>query len=481
MLYYLDSDKLIFGSEMKALLAFGIPKKIDTISLYTYLQLNYIPGPATIFENVYKMVPGTYLLIKNGIVRKKKYYRIPEQTSVTMNISYEDAGKKLMELLDAAVQRRLVADVPLGAFLSGGIDSSVIAALAARHSPFINTFSIGYKDEPYFDETHYADLVAKKLNTDHTVFSLTNDDLFENLFKVLDYTDEPFADSSALAVHILSMYTRKKVTVALSGDGADEMFAGYNKHYAHFKARKSGLSAGMIKAGEAIWKRIPQSRNSGIGNKARQLNRFAQGLRLSEKERYWNWCAFTDETTSRELFAGRLDETEYLKRKNKLLGSIGTGDGICDILYTDMHLVLQNDMLTKVDMMSMANSLEVRTPFLDHEVVDFVFSLPEKYKINAGIRKRILQDTFREVLPDELYKRPKQGFEVPLIKWLRTDLRTLITDDLLKESTIREQGLFDPTEIKRMIAKLFSSNPEDIHARIWGLIVFQYWWKKYFL
>jgi asparagine synthase (glutamine-hydrolysing) len=201
LLIYKDEDKLIFASEMKALLAFGISRKIDYTSLYQYLQFNYIPGPASIFKGVKKLEPGHYLFIRKNRVVKKAWYRIPyDKKKAKKNpLSYEQQQKELVTLMDQAVQRRLISDVPLGAFLSGGIDSSVIVALASRHTRQLNTFSIGYKDEPFFDETRYARLVADKYNTNHTVFSLTNQDLYDHLFDVLEYTDEPFADSSALA------------------------------------------------------------------------------------------------------------------------------------------------------------------------------------------------------------------------------------------------------------------------------------------
>jgi asparagine synthase (glutamine-hydrolysing) len=198
-------------------------------------------------------------------------------------MDYAGAQERLAQLLEASVKRRLIADVPLGAFLSGGIDSSVIVALAARHTDHLNTFSIGYKDEPFFDETRYANLVARKFKTNHTVFSLSNDDLYEHLFDMLDYTDEPFADSSALAVFILSKRTRKKVTVALSGDGADELFAGYNKHRGEYRVREGGLTTELAKGLAPLWNALPKSRNSPLGNKVRQLQKLAEGARLGRK------------------------------------------------------------------------------------------------------------------------------------------------------------------------------------------------------
>jgi asparagine synthase (glutamine-hydrolysing) len=485
LLVYRDNDKVIFASEMKAMLAFDIPRKLDLVSLYNYLQLNYIPGPASIFKGVKKLRPGYYLHIRNGKVMTKAWYKIPYDKKKAKNnpLNYDQQQKELVKLMDESVQRRLISDVPLGAFLSGGIDSSVIVALASRHTDHLNTFSIGYKDEPFFDETKYANLVAQKYKTNHTVFSLTNNDLYDHIFDVLNYIDEPFADSSALAVNILARRTREKVTVALSGDGADELFAGYNKHMGDYRVRQGGWKAEAVHALSPLWEILPKSRNSAMGNRVRQFQRFAKGMSLSNKDRYWQLATFTDEKDAKKLFkksvAKMVGKKLYAKRRKKILEHIHQDGDINEVLYTDMHLVLENDMLTKVDLMSMANSLEVRTPFLDYKVVDFAFSLPESSKIDLKMKKKIVQDAFRPLLPEELYKRPKHGFEVPLLKWFRNELKPLITDELLSDQFIEEQGLFSVDEIRSLKAKLFSNNPEDIHARIWGLIVFQHWWKKW--
>jgi asparagine synthase (glutamine-hydrolysing) len=417
----------------------------------------------------------------------KAWYRIPYDPKKTQKnkLSYEQQQKKLLELMDDAVARRLVADVPLGSFLSGGIDSSAITALAARHTPHLNTFSIGFRDEPFFDETKYANLVAKMHQTNHTVFSLTNQDLYDHIFEVLDYIDEPFADSSALAVYILSKRTREKVTVALSGDGADELFAGYNKHMGEFQVRRGGFKAEAVTGLNLLWDILPKSRNSFFGNRIRQFQRFSRGMLSGPKDRYWDWASFVSERDARNLLspASRRKVGKKLaeKRRRDILEHLHADGDLNEVLLTDMNLVLPNDMLVKVDMMSMANSLEVRTPFLDYKVVNFAFSLPVESKINATMKKRIVQDAFRPMLPEELYKRPKQGFEVPLLKWFRNELRPLITDDLLSDDFIESQGIFDVEAVRALKTQLFSRNPGDIHARIWALIVFQHWWKKWMM
>ena len=480
---YKDDDKLIFASEIKAILAFDIPKEIDNTALYEYLQLNYIPAQHSIFKNISKLKPGTFLKIKNNNVEEKEYYKIPFHTDEEIkkiNIKYDDAKNKIFELLDNSVKLRLISDVPLGAFLSGGIDSSIITALASKYTDKLNTFSIGYKDEPLFDETRYAQTVAKKYKTDHTVFSLTNDDLFSVLFDVLDYTDEPYADSSALAVNILCRHTKKHVTVALSGDGADELFGGYNKHRAELRIQNAGFAEKSISLLNPLWNNLPKSRNSFFSNKIRQFERFSKGMNLSADERYWKWCSFASENEIENLLKIK-NTSDYFEHKKYLLKNISGKNGMNEILYSDMNLVLQNDMLVKVDMMSMENSLEVRTPFLDYNLVNYIFSLPSEFKIDKSFGKKILQDTFRDLLPEEIYHRPKHGFEVPLLKWFRKELRSFIFDELLNEEFIKEQGIFNFEEISKLKYKLFSNNPGDATARIWGLAVFQYWWKKYFM
>ncbi|TAH39086.1 MAG: asparagine synthase (glutamine-hydrolyzing) [Bacteroidetes bacterium] len=491
LLYFHDRDKFLFSSELKSLVALGIPKVLDEASLFMYLQLNYIPGPNSIFKGVRKLMPGHSINIdlKKPLpeIEELKYYEIPpaekEETLKKSIGSYQEQQQKFRELLEASVKRRLVADVPLGTFLSGGIDSSVITSIAAKNTKKLKTFSIGFKDEPLFDETKYAELVANKYNTDHTAFKLTNDDLFQNIFNALDYLDEPFADSSALNVYILSKETRKHVTVALSGDGADELFGGYNKHAAEHKARSGGILNNLLRGTAPFLQSLPQSRNTRRGNMIRKAAKMAEGLQLDPHERYWRWASFENEKkASAFLWNGSIPASvfsEYESRKNFQLRFLRHIHSLQEVLYTDMQLVLVNDMLVKVDMMSMANSLEVRVPFLDHIVVDFAFSLPIQSKIDSTGRKKILRDTFRNDLPAELYNRTKQGFEVPLLKWFRKELRSLIDDGYLGKEFVEEQNIFQYDKIQSLKQKLFGSNPGDAAAQIWALIVFQHWWKKW--
>lgn len=483
LLYQFDEDKFVFGSEMKSILAYGVEKSIDYSSLYLYLQLNYIPGSDSIFTGVKKLSPGHFIKVSRGKIETGKYYSIPYDQSAERNtLPYGDAKEKLKSLLEASVKRRLVSDVPLGAFLSGGIDSSVVCALAVKHKPDLQTFSIGYRDEKFFDETSYANLVAKKLQTKHTVFSLSNTDLFNSLESFLNYIDEPFADSSAIAVNILSKETRKHATVALSGDGADELLAGYNKHEAFYRMMHPGATESFAMMLAPFAKLFPQSRNRGFANKVRQVMRYRDARSLSQQDRYWRLATFADKDQAMNLLHPDLRTNfwlkDYVSRRKDILSTIPDNATINDVLLTDMRLVLPGDMLTKVDMASMANSLEVRVPFLDFEVVNFLFSLPGDFKINGSMRKRLLQDAFRDILPSKLYKRPKKGFEVPMLKWLRNELKPMI-EDLLSQKAIEDQGIFFYPEVERLKQQLNSSNPGDSHARVWGLVVFQSWYRRY--
>ncbi|HND83140.1 MAG TPA: asparagine synthase (glutamine-hydrolyzing) [Chitinophagales bacterium] len=481
--YYSDDDFFFFGSELKNILQFPIKKEIDWSAVSLYFQMNYIPGKNAIFKNIQRLEPGQQLSIRNNNIEIKRWYNIPYNAlnAEQNQLSYEEQKKKLLALMDDSVRLRLIADVPLGAYLSGGIDSSVVTAMASRHTPHLNTFSIGFESNAFFDETPYANLVAKHFKTNHTVFKLKNDDLFESLHELLDYTDEPFADSSALLVNILSKFTRQHVTVALSGDAGDELFAGYNKHYGEWQMRNNSWQASIIHLLQPVWEKLPKSRSGNIANKIRQLERFAKGMDLKPAERWWQWCCINDTNYVEQLIGDKADLsiTEMIKIRQQYASLVQYDGTLNDCLLADVNMVLPYDMLTKVDRMSMRNSLEVRVPFLDYRIVEFAFSLPVSSKINGNMKKKIVQDAFREVLPNELYNRPKKGFEVPLLQWFRTDLKDKILNDWLSDEYIQQQGVFNINTIQQLKLQLFSNNPGDVHAQIWALIVFQNFWRKY--
>ncbi len=478
LLLYQDDNHLLFASEMKSLLAYGFERKLDQEALRLYFQLTYVPAPLTMIEGVRKIQPGHFVRITKGQVVSKKYYDFPFREKALIH-DLELSKKELQKRLRKSVQDRLVSDVPLGAFLSGGIDSSVIVALASEQVKDLNTFSIGFRDNQYFDETKYADLVAKKYKTNHHVFSLTNDDLINAVDEAVGYLDEPFADSSALPVHILSRETRKHVTVALSGDGADELFSGYNKHTAWLLTQSRSLKSKLIGGLGPLWNQLPKSRNSLITDTFRKLDRFAKAKKLTPQERYWFLASFTSKSQVENLL---LDKEKKVSDdfKNQLIDLIQTGD-LNEMLALDCQLVLPGDMLAKVDHMSMANSLEVRVPFLDHSVVEFAFQLDASLKAKGGEKKIVLREAFRDLLPEELYHRPKHGFEVPLLDWFRNELRGELDLVVFNQKRVEEQKLFDWNEISRIKKALNSSDPGDSHIIIWSLYVFQKWYDRYFL
>jgi len=482
LLFYNSEEFFAFGSEMKALLKFDIPRTLDHNSLYTYLQLNYIPEPHSIIKDLKKLEPGHYLKVDaQKRLQSIPFYQLEYDPAKPgyRDLNYEDAKVELIERLSQSVQNRLVSDVPLGTFLSGGIDSSLITALASRHQKDLHTFSMGFKDHPQFDESKHAELVAKKYRTSHQTFMLGEQDLLDSLSDTLNYIDEPFADSSALAVHALSKKTSGFVKVALSGDGADELFAGYNKHRGEFLMRKDGVKSALTKNLSFLWQVLPKSRHTKVGNLFRKLHKFSEGSALSIPDRYWLWAGLQNEADAANLMTSKLKGDVYQRRKHNLINPLMQSEDFNNILYTDLNMVLLGDMLRKVDLMSMACSLEVRTPFLDHNVVNFAFELPSAYKITEFSTKRILRDAAKDFLPPSLYDKPKQGFEVPLWSWLNGELRELVFDDLLSVEFLQEQNIFNVSYVNLLKDRLQSKQPADVQANIWALVVFNHWWKRY--
>lgn len=468
LVYALNDQRLIFSSELKALKEFEAFDELDKQALNLYFQLTYIPAPFTVFKNAKKLLPGHFMEIREGHASIKKYYQPPFRPE-TMIPDYEEAKNELRERLESAVKLRMISDVPLGTFLSGGIDSSIISALAHQHASELHTFSIGYRDHPFFDETAYAESVAKKLGTRHHVFSLSNQDLLDHVHSVVDYLDEPFADSSALPMYILSRETRKHVTVALSGDGADELFSGYNKHEAWDRSIRKNAVNSILKLAGGMLRFLPRSRQNTWTNFFRQVEKYRNILALPLKERYWHLAAFIPEPEVRKLIL--TDFYEGVENfKQELLQEIDHSD-LNLVLELDVLLVLAGDMLRKVDAMSMANSLEVRVPFLDHRVVETAFRIPSNLKLNEKGRKYILKEAFKDELPEEVFRRGKHGFEVPLLDWFKNELREELDRSVFSESMIKDLGILNSDEIKVVKDQLYSNNPGDSHIKVWQMYV----------
>ena len=393
--------------------------------------------------------------------------------------------ENLYKRMEASVQKRLVSDVQLGAFLSGGIDSSLIVGLMARNSEKpVKTFSIGYKDMPLFDETKYAREVAKFNKTEHYEFKLTYKDILDSFPSVLETLDEPFADSSAVPTYVVSKETKRHVTVALAGDGADELFAGYRMYQGEYLAKYYSLFPDILKEKiiEPFINILPDSRDKKHSEYIRRFKKFSKSMSGSLSERFYGWQEIFPVDLRQKLIKSHLREKIFFQEGKGIISqklNEFAGDNINRMLYVDVKNSLPGDMLTKVDLMSMRNSLEVRVPFLDHEVVEFAFEMEGDVKLKGLKRKFILMETFKDILPQMLHNRPKWGFEMPIGAWLRKELKFLI-DEFLSKDFINKQGFFEYDVIDCLIKKHLSKKM-DTSWQLWNLIVFQHWFKRYFL
>jgi len=480
LLYYKDEDKFIFASEMKALLAYNVPREIDRTSVQQYFTLGYIPEPNSILSDVKKIEPGTYMKISKAQIISRRYYQLSEKAQSNNTDSFETAAQKVESLIDESIQDRLVSDVPVGAFLSGGIDSSIVVATASKHVEKLNTFSIGYKDAAFYDETKSAELVAKTFNTTHTSIVLSRKEISDNILSCLESMSEPFGDTSSLPLYVLSKHVSSSVKVILSGDGADELFGGYNKHKAEWLVKNPTWQIQCAKMLEPFLNVFQGGRDSAGGDKIRQLKKLTQGLRLSNEERYYLWCSiYSPKEHERMLLENAKSNPEYASRKATILRRFKNAKyDLNTVLNTDMELVLGSDMLFKVDSMSMANSIEVREPMIDYRLVDYVSSLPSNYKVNKKGTKIVLKHAFKDVLPDEILSKPKHGFDVPLTTLFSNELNGWVVNELLEESFIAKQGIFNWDYINILRTSIVKGDKLD-EAQLWSIIVFQFWWKKF--
>jgi asparagine synthase (glutamine-hydrolysing) len=492
LIYYWDGSQFAFSSEIKALLCDpSIPRDLDYEALRLYLTFSYVPSPYTIFQGIRKLDPGHYILLKNGKLENRPYWDLPlsadaDTDSLSISNQAEIYKKRIYESVSEAVRKRLIADVPLGAFLSGGIDSSIVVGFMAKHSKEpVKTFSIGFKDIKLFDETEYAREVADHFGTDHHEFKLTYKDILDVFPRVLSTFDEPFADSSAIPTYIVSRETRKYVTVALSGDGGDELFAGYRSYLGEYWYKRYMRIPTLLRKGivEPMVLGLPDARDVRVMEYIRRMKKFIRGTSGAFAERV---------LALKEIFPRDIREHLLMALRNggTLHGNDPAlemiqrdleayeGDRLNSILYLDVKNSLPGDMLNKVDWMSMRNSLEVRVPLLDHHVVQLAFRIAGKLKLRRGKTKYLLKETFRDLLPSSLYRRPKAGFEIPISRWLKTDLRFLL-EQYLDEERIKRQGIFRYGVIKGLMDD-FLKMKTDTSWMLWNLIVFEYWYETYF-
>ncbi len=474
-LHWAEADgRFLFGSELRALLALGAKREIDRDSLRQFFTYHFTPAPHSVLTDAYKLRPGHSLTVDALGVKEERWYDLVKASTKVARPA--DPQKKLRELLDDAVRLRLISDVPVGAFLSGGVDSSIVSALAARHHKGLHTFSIGYSDDPFFDETRYAEEVARHIGSEHSTFKLGREELADGYVRLLKALGEPFADSSALPSFLLCERTRRQVTVALSGDGADEIFGGYRKHQAELRWRDPGVAEKAVALLAPLWRVLPRSRNSPLQDRVRQLDRFARMSSTDAGHRFLQLAAFIPQEEAQALVTGPTNSDELKTREAQLMESFQQMPGMNGVLLADVASTLPNDMLYKVDLTSMAHGLEVRTPFLDRRVVELAFSLSPEEKLRMGSGKHILRETFRDLVPASVMSRSKKGFEVSLLALLQGPLQPLV-DELLAPDLVTEAGL-DKEQVAMAVRQLRSANTGHSQATVHALIVYITWWKS---
>jgi asparagine synthase (glutamine-hydrolysing) len=472
--YYYDSKKFVFGSELKAILQVqGVPREVDLRALDMYLTFEYIPSPYSIFQNISKLPPGHTLTLRDGKITIKEYWDVKFQENA---VSEEEACEQLVDLLQDAVKIRLMSDVPLGAFLSGGIDSSSVVALMSRvmDRP-VKTFSISFDDVSY-NEAHFAETIAKGFNTEHYEFKIKPDalDLTE---KLIGHLDEPFGDFSIFPTYLVSKMAREYVTVALSGDGGDELFAGYDTYVADKVAQTYRMVPKLIR--KSIINPFlngvrPTEKKKGLINRAK---RFVEGLQLPDDLEHTRWMIFLQEAEKANLYSQDvqhiLDGTTSYDFIRKYFNKAKSSDHVNRQLYVDIKTYLVDDILVKVDRMSMAVSLEARVPFLDHRFVELTATMPSHLKLKGTKTKSILKKTMNGILPAEILGRGKEGFSVPIKNWLRTDLRSLMLD-VLNPQRIKREGFFDPAYVHQLTDEHLKGIENHSH-RLWAMMVFGIW------
>lgn len=469
---------LLFASEPKAILEHpAFPRRVDPRAITEYLAFEYVPTPRSIWDGLGKLEPGTLLIWKDGVASRERFWS-PDLRE--REIPLADALASLDRLLATSVRERLVADVPVGVLLSGGLDSSTVAYYAAREKQErIRTFSIAF-EEASFDESAYARMVSDHLGTDHRVRTVRADDMIAEIPAIAEMLDEPMADASILPTYLLSRFVRKEITVALGGDGGDELFAGYPTFQAAKLARAYRMLPEAVRdrAIAPFVNRIPESdRNMSLGFK---LKRFVGGIDTDDWIMHQRWMGNFSGGALADLFA---PEHAPLAAHDPWL-ALGPwreeARGLSPenaVLWSYLRTYLMDEVLVKADRASMRASLELRAPLLDHRLVEEVFRMPYAWKQRGFTGKWLLKELMRGKIPDAIIDRPKKGFGIPLARWFRAELSQFL-DETLSETAIREMGLFRYETIARMGA-LHRSGARDFRKELWTLAVFALWWKRW--
>jgi len=474
-LYYTTTPNgtFVFGSELKALLEHPeVERQINAEALDAYFTLGYVPDPLSIFQDIHKLPPGHYLNLKGGQVTVKQYWDFEFESG--KSLSEEDYLDELRVLLDESVRLRLISDVPLGAFLSGGIDSSTVVGLMARHmGQPVKTFSIGFHEDSY-NELKYASLTAEKFGTDHHEFFVTPD-ICEVVDELVWHFDEPFADSSAIPTYMVSKLARDHVTVVLSGDGGDELFAGYTRYAVE---RKRGG-----------FERLPKPLREGLMRPLSQRlphatwgRNYLHNVSLDPISRYLDSVSVFTSLTRRSLytsdFSQKLGPGGYVSGLfHELAGNVKSNEPLDRLLYLDSKTYLPGDILTKVDRMSMAVSLEARAPLLDHKLIEFVTRIPSTLKLAGLETKHVLKRAVKDLVPAEILNRPKQGFGVPIQEWINQQLRSRIRDTL-SDARTRQRGYVDARYVDVLLDE-HERGRRDHSMRLWSLVMLELWHRQF--
>ncbi|MFA6142547.1 MAG: asparagine synthase (glutamine-hydrolyzing) [Candidatus Omnitrophota bacterium] len=481
-LYYgIFDNQFIFGSELKSLLKHpSVRKIIDFEALGKYLAYEYIPAPYSIFKGIFKLEAGSKLILENGKVKVDRYWT--PRIEPDNRIDVKTAEVRLVQLLKESVRKRLISDVPLGVFLSGGIDSSAVVAMMSElmKPKDIKTFSVGFKEKSY-DESSDARRVAEHFHTDHHEEILDPDAMLEVFPDILEYLDEPFADSSIIPTYLVSKFTRKHVTVALGGDGGDELFMGYPSFMGHkldeyFRFCPSLLKKIILNGAAMI---LPDSQRHM--NLASYVHRFAIGAAYPESVRHQVWIGSFTPPEEDKLFLPGVNRPQDIFNiydlTDKFYHEAEGPDALNRAMYVHINTYMTDDILVKVDRASMANSLEVRAPFLDVEFAEYAMRIPSSLKLRGSNAKWILKEAFKNRLPPSTLAKGKRGFAVPVTKWLKGDLQPMLLNAFSK-SKIEREGIFDYAYINDIMCS-FLSGKVDVRKKIWALFMFEMWYDKW--